>query len=612
MHASPKRYRKKQRPGGIHKRMHEAQEEIQQESSAHTLLMNLFAQGCISAVLCHQISQAVQRDVELAGQGFVFPDLERLARIKEGRNVTRSVHNQLNQCQDLPQPCYAHIPFSDGHHPSGIVLPHELFAAIFHDKAQWQTMILPDPDQLPSFWDALDAHPALDNHPVKQKKHFRTHALPMTMHGDEVPCMGVGKIWSRSVLNFSWCSLLANALGGKMADIMLYIWGCFEKFCIQTTDNTLGTMDSFYRILAWSFQALYQGIWPKTDWRGFTFPDGSINAKRAGKSLAGGYSGVLLFLCGDLDYFQKWLQCPASTNHSKPCVQCKATFYGPSTWQDNRPVAVWKGSCLTTANWQTHWKTSCPLFLLPGMSCWSIAYDFMHNFYLGWLQHFYGSVFYLLTHVCMEGEPLQNLLNLALFLKNVQKKDKTRQAYRQRLSKLSMFTRQTGFPKLKGRASDIKGLDLALCKAWEHFAQGNDDPHLQLVMDFLALNVDIGDLLSTYHPRYGCTFVPEPKYTELVQKISSMAQIHVILRDHYEGDKLFNITSKTHFAIHSILLSSTIHPCLTWCFKGESMMRVAQRLWKSCLAGNKHWNVGNVAARKYLHMLALRFRDTKR
>ena len=72
--------------------------------------------------------------------------------------------------------------------------------------------------------------------------------------------MGVGKIWSRSVLNFSWCSLLANALGGKMADIMLYIWGCFEKFCIQTTDNTLGTMDSFYRILAWSFQALYTKV----------------------------------------------------------------------------------------------------------------------------------------------------------------------------------------------------------------------------------------------------------------------------------------------------------------------------------------------------------------
>lgn len=117
----------------------------------------------------------------------------------------------------------------------------------------------------------------------------------------------------------------------------------------------------------------------------------------------------------------------------------------------------------------------------------------------------------------------------------------------------------------------------------------------------------MGELLDTYHPRYGCFAVPEPQYTQLVDSMSSMAQIHVFLKDHYEGQQLFNMTSKVHYSIHAVLLSCHIHPCLTWCFKAESMMRVAQRVWKSCLSGNKHWNVGNVAARKYIHLMTIRF-----
>ena len=333
MPASPKRYTKKdaqKRPGGIQSRMRSAAEEVEKKSSAHALLMELFAQGCMSAVLCHRIAQAVQKDIAAAHEGYVFPDLQKLASLSQGRTVPRFVHSRLAQTDLLPQPCLVDIPFADGAHLSGIIMPHELFASIYKTEAMWKKILLPDSLKLPSLWDALDAHPALQNHPVKRKRDYRIRVLPLTMHGDEVPCMGIGKIWSRSVLNFSWCSLLANAMGGKMADIMQYIWGCFEKFCVETSDNDLGTMDTFYRILAWSFQALAEGVWPQKDWRGVPFPKTTPAGKNAGKSLADGYCAVLLFLCGDLDYFQKWIHCPNPTNHAKPCVQCKATFFWAS------------------------------------------------------------------------------------------------------------------------------------------------------------------------------------------------------------------------------------------------------------------------------------------
>lgn len=54
-----------------------------------------------------------------------------------------------------------------------------------------------------------------------------------------MPAIAVGKIWRRSVLSFSWCSLAANALGAAGENIMFYMWGVFEKYA-QSDGNFLG------------------------------------------------------------------------------------------------------------------------------------------------------------------------------------------------------------------------------------------------------------------------------------------------------------------------------------------------------------------------------------
>ena len=130
----------------------------------------------------------------------------------------------------------------------------------------------------------------------------------------------------------------------------------------------------------------------------------------------------------------------------------------------------------------------------------------------------------------------------------------------------------------------------------------------QLISLFLELNVDIQSMLREYAPKYGYMCVPEPQYSQLVTKGLQMAQVHVQLRDYFatEETPLFNMTSKTHFCIHSFLLSNSIHPSVTWCFKGEETMRAVQTLMKSCLAGNKHWGATKVASLKYRHLLHLR------
>ena len=290
---------------------------------------------------------------------------------------------------------------------------------------------------------------------------------------------------------------------------------------------------------------------------------------------------------------------PKSTSH-QPCAQCRAEFYGTNSWCDNRQDSPWQQQMLTTANWRLWWTTNCALFELPGFSCWSIAYDLMHCSFLGALQHLYGSIIWLLVHECLHAEPLDNLKVVWDFIVKFQKKDPSRHRYRHRLEKLTMFQKAKGYPKLRGKAADIQGLDLALCKCFQHYMDRENQQHIQ-ASALLELNVEIGQILDSYSPKFGFMAVPQEQQEILVLKSLQMTQLHVQLCEHYQETdiSLFNITAKTHFCIHVYLLSKYIHPSVTWCFKGDNMMRTSSNILKSCLHGKNHWNVGRVALLKF-------------
>ena len=284
-------------------------------------------------------------------------------------------------------------------------------------------------------------------------------------------------------------------------------------------------------------------------------------------------------LSGDLDYYTKWLGLPNSTTKAEPCGLCRCTYAGSNSWLDNRQVAPWRSSLLSNTDWTTWWSTTCPLLQLPRFSALSFAYDLMHCLYLGALQYIYGSVFFLLAHDCLNLEPLANLKTVWQFIQDIQKEDATRHRYRHRLDKLSMFVKK-GYPKLKGKAADIKGLDLAMQKCWLIFMDTSLVQHIQIAA-LLQLNLEIGTLLDSSSPKFGFMAVPPVQRHILVEKSLQMTQLHVELSEHYQGQNraLFNVTTKFHFCAHIITyqLANTVHPFVTWCFKGESMMKSMQK-----------------------------------
>jgi hypothetical protein len=248
-------------------------------SALHVLLMTWLAQGIMSGVQVHKIAQAAKRDIDMAKNGSRFPDLDQLANLQHGKHVIRSVHSMLAKSSPLPSPFRAPMPYTDGVQDSLLLLPHELFAYMYEKQHVWEQKILADPSKLPEFWDGMRNHPGLAGHPLWNREDHRNRCIPISIHGDEVPCFGIGKIWSRSVLSFSWCSMIQNALGASCETIMLYIFGLFEKFAQSSGETAAGTKDIFFRILSWSLLALWEGVWPSTDWRGVPYTRESAEAK---------------------------------------------------------------------------------------------------------------------------------------------------------------------------------------------------------------------------------------------------------------------------------------------------------------------------------------------
>ena len=375
---NPWKKRKKDRAGGIWQRQRAATQETMAESCLFVVLMTMFAKGNLSGAQCHTIAKAAKQDLDKARDGYHFPKLDDLAHLQHGKNLQQHVFRAMSKEANFPEPFEAHIPMKgvDPHKPSAsIMLPHEVFAYFFSKEDTRVEKLLPTEELCQTFWSKFQHHPCMAGHPVLGRQGFRQKCVPLCLHGDEVPISGVGKIWCRKALMLSWCSLLAVAAGRNSQRCMVYMWGVFEHFLVS---GAAGTMETFWSIIAWSFKAIWSGLWPQEDWRGIRslgvflaffkeytnvvatffnsfqiskqmiaylrFPPGTKEALRAGQQLAKGYFGCLVQFAGDLDYYAAWLQIPRWSNHAKPCSQCRSTFYGETSWLDNRTGSGWQSS----------------------------------------------------------------------------------------------------------------------------------------------------------------------------------------------------------------------------------------------------------------------------
>ena len=596
----------KKRRGGVQQRLQaSALENAPSTSKLATHLLEEFALGKKSPQECQRLASLAVKDMTAAGVLLeIIPvDLRKLSELGSGgrhlNNCYRDIMRMTCRIPSIPMPFSVNIPTKQGDETAGILLPHVMFASMYHHyRAAFGQYIMPGgEDALQEFWTTGKRMPQLANHPILRRANFEARCVPIALHGDEVPTVGRGKVWCKLSLLLSWFSVMA--VGVPTLQAMNLIWAHAPQCAVEGPD---GTVAVFMRIMKWSFSALFAGTWPRRDWRGVAYEPADAN--RAGEPLADGYFACLIGLCGDLDYCAKFLGHPRWSSHSEPCGLCRATFRGPLTWLNFSENAPWEGTQWTPETWARRPnRSTCPLFEMPGFTSIAVLPDYMHNKYLGYAQYLFGSVFWLLCFVHMAAAPLQNLRTLANFIMSFQNRHRPRHGERypaRTLRKLTMFVKKRDFPKLRGKAGQIRGLGDAMIAMWKRYGDLHTRDGIRIKL-LLEPSLQCDEILDSHSPADGYWALPPPNAAELVRKQRLLGQLYVQLSESYAAQevRVFNMSAKLHYCLHSALWADKLHPHLVWRWRGEDLMGRISTLISSCVSGRTDVSATLKAAEKY-------------
>ena len=632
----------KKRPGGQRQRLAKEESTYKQapvESHLATMLMEKWSWGEMSPQAVQSLAAASVKD--MTSMSCTPPEeLLYLSRLGSSGLFPNNMHGELLRFAtkkskfDDPYCCFLPFKAPWNKQSQTLMLPHVVFSNLFHKyPGAFKKIMAPDENFLLEFWELQKGHPAYQSHPEVGKPGFDPRkAVPLCLHGDGTPVVGIGKIWARMMT--TWCFFSMACRAALTKEALLPIWFLFDETESDTTTK-------FYELLCWSFNWLQKGIWPDVDHTGRKllswhmnptcvflcpfvssiaceaesslafllislfisnslklkllfglfvhkglfkprFSPASLDARRALKPLAGGFKGILWSLVGDLEYMSARLGLPHYGLKKGPCGLCQCSGdEGVNSWKDCRLQAPWVQLQWTPESWEA-WeeKSSCPLFGgIQGLTALNCSFDYMHCKYLGVDMIQFGSVLFLMVYHILPSSPLDNVKTCWKHILQSYKELGVVERYRG-MRKLSLFTRKTGPPKLKGRASQIAALGQPLLKLWLTFMNHNLDSHKKIKV-LLQLNCAMEGIMKEC--QWDVAFAGEAA-TKFIQFSFSMCQIHRELGVHFEG-KLFSELPKMHHLLHCSLQCKVLSPRLTWCFRGEDLQKVSRSLASSCAKG---------------------------
>jgi hypothetical protein len=140
--------------------------------------------------------------------------------------------------------------------------------------------------------------------------------------------------------------------------------------------NNFDTWAELWAVIFWSFQALWHGRHPDTDWRGQPFEATSRFAAKAGRAIAGGLRFCIFHIMGDLEFMANTLGLPHWRNHDM-CFECNATQSdGPRPWQVCWHAKQWSRYDPREFSYQS--RHDHVIFQLPGVTSWCCCFDMLH------------------------------------------------------------------------------------------------------------------------------------------------------------------------------------------------------------------------------------------
>ena len=163
------------------------------------------------------------------------------------------------------------------------------------------------------------------------------------------------------------------------------------------------------------------------------------------------------------------------------------------------------------------------------------------------------------------------------------------------------------FPKLKGRAAEVKSLAAALLHVFELKMDHGCLQHRQIRLA-LRMSARMEELLVEHKREIK---LPTEAAAELEKCALAYLQLNTALAQHYNamGWKIFDITIKFHYLVHASRGAKWLNPRLGWTYSGEDFMQKVRLLTQSSVRGTPMIKVGEKTLRKYVWGMTLRMSE---
>jgi hypothetical protein len=485
------------------------------------------------------------------------------------------------------QPAIAPVPMM-------FMLPHVMFHHLFvHHKAHFNELFLGQvaggASRVLEFWQGVAQRrdPRVQNHPMMTRPGWHNLAIPISLHGDAVPCLRTGRAGSKSLDAYSWQGLLGT---GPTLFVKHYIFGVF------TTSVTENTMGDAWRVISWSLWWLFQGMWPTCDHLGVPYSPGSAEAVLGDTPLAEGFFAVPWLFKGDIKHFSDNMGL-RHCQSLRPCDFCPChrvdgedTNFGVYNFSIN---AAWKSALFSADEWRALNPERHIMFNHPWtfLSQLNVEPDELHVLHLGVNQVLLGTVLWLLVYLCLEGPPAQNIATVWRHVRQFYSEHAVSTQFNSLT--LNSFTEakrpRAAFPRLKGKGMEVQQLLDPLLSVFTKFKRvGNEDD--RKTERVLAAMSEIQQIFSIHIDFY---FLPPTDARRVLELADRMLEDYAVLhlRAAGRGELLFAVLPKCHWLWHLFHRSQFHHP----------------RLGNTCLdedfVGRVKKIVANSAAGMALHLI---------
>ena len=165
-----------------------------------------------------------------------------------------------------------------------------------------------------------------------------------------------------------------------------------------------------------------------------------------------------------------------------------------------------------------------------------------------------------------------------------------------------MFYKQGEFPRLKGKAAELRHFGKPLLHAFDQLMDRGDRVHRQIRLG-LVYSINIETILDDHADDFR---LPPDAATQLNTQIMNLLTIQNALARHFQdaGILLFHTTIKSHYLLHIGLKADQLNPRMSWCYSGEDLMQQTKLLIQGSQRGNPPQSIAPKVMLKYIMALA--------